>query len=146
MAAKGIRQNIIDLITRNRYAKLITFGQDGAPRARIMTNLPVGSDMTIWFATGLSTSKIQDIRKNPTVSVFIDDPHDHTNASITGTAEIITDDRLRKKFWRDGFGFFFLGGPTDPDYCLLKIKPERVEYMNPGPVFLQKRARVVVKL
>ena len=80
------------------------------------------------------------------MSVFIDDPHDHTNASITGTAEIITDDRLRKKFWRDGFGFFFPGGPTDPDYCLLKIKPERVEYMNPGPVFLQKRARVVVKL
>lgn len=146
MTKDELRRNVIDLISRNRYAKLITFGPDGSPRGRIMTNLPIGRDMVIWFATGLSTSKIRDIRRNPAVAVFVDDPHDQTNASISGTAEIVSDDRLRRKFWRDGFGFFFPGGPSDPDYCLLKITPKRIEYLDPGPMFLQKRSRIEVKL
>jgi len=146
MARDDVRKSVIDLIIRNRYAKLITFGPDGSPRGRIMTNLPVGRDLIIWFATGLSTSKIRDIRRNAAVAVFVDDPDDQTNASISGTAEIVTDDRLRRKFWRDGFGFFFPGGPTDSDYCLLKITPKTIEYLNPGPVFLQKRVRDKVRL
>lgn len=146
MAKDDLKKSVVDLISRNRYAKLITFGQDGAPRARIMTNLPMGKDMAIWFATGLSTSKIQEIKKNPTVSVFVDDPNDQTNASIIGKAEIVTDDRLRKKFWQEPFGFFFPGGPSDPDYCLIKITPKKVEYLNPGPRFMQKRARVTINM
>lgn len=146
MAKNDLKKKVLDLIQSNRYSKLITFGTDGAPRGRIMTNLPIGNDMVIWFATGLSTSKIKDIRKNPSVSVFIDDPHDQTNASITGKAQIITDGKLKKKFWREPFGFFFPGGPTDPDYCLLKITPKKIEYLNPGPVFHQNRMRIIVKL
>jgi general stress protein 26 len=111
-----------------------------------MTNLPLGKDMVIWFATGLSTNKIKDIKKNSTVSVFIDDPNDQTNASIIGKAEIVTDNRLRKKFWQEPFGFFFPGGPSDPDYCLLKITPRKVEYLNPGPRFHQNRTRIIVNL
>jgi len=146
MAKDTLKAKVADLIKNNRYAKLITFGPDGAPRARIMTNLPMGSDMVIWFATGLSTSKIRDIRKNSNVSVFVDDPDDMTNASISGTAEIVTDKRMLKKFWQDVFGFFFPGGPTDPDYCLLKIIPRKVEYLDPGPMLHQNRVRVTVKV
>jgi general stress protein 26 len=40
----------------------------------------------------------------------------------------------------------FFGGPTDPDYCLLKITPKKVEYLDPGQVFHQNRVRVTVKL
>lgn len=146
MSKDDLKKKVLALIKSNRYAKLITFGTDGAPRGRIMTNLPIGNDMVIWFATGLSTSKIKDIRKNPNVSVFVDDPNDQTNASIIGKAQIITDGKLKKKFWQESFGFFFPGGPTDPDYCLLKIIPEKIEYLNPGPVFHQNRVRLTVML
>ena len=146
MAKNDLQQSVIALIKCNSYSKLITFGQDGAPHARIMTNLPLGKDMVIWFATGLSTSKIKDIKKNPNVSVFVDDPDDQTNASIIGKAEIVTDARLLKKFWQEPFGFFFPGGPSDPDYCLLKITPKKVEYLNPGAAFYQNRTRVIIKL
>jgi len=146
MAKDDLKQQVVELINRNRYSKLITFGLDGAPHGRIMTNLPLGKDMVIWFATGLSTNKIKDIKKNPNVSVFVDDPNDQTNASIIGKAEIVTDDRLRKKFWQEPFGFFFPHGPSDPDYCLLKITPKKVEYLNPGPSFHQKRTRVIINI
>ena len=143
MAKSDVKKEAMALLNRNRYSKLITFGVDGAPHGRIMTNLPLGNDMVIWFATGLSTSKIQDIKKNPTVSVFVDDPNDQTNASIIGQAEIVTDNRLRKKFWQEPFGFFFPGGPSDPDYCLIKITPKKIEYLNPGPRFHQNRTRII---
>ena len=144
MAKSDFKKQVVELINRNRYSKLITFGLDGVPHARIMTNLPLGKDMVIWFATGLSTNKIKDIKKNSTVSVFVDDPNDQTNASIIGKAEIVTDARLLKKFWQEPFGFFFPGGPSDPDYCLLKITPKKVEYLNPGPRFHQKLTRVTI--
>ena len=104
------------------------------------------TNKVVWFATGLSTNKIKDIRKNPNVSVFVDDPNDQTNASIIGKAEIVTDNRLRKKFWQEPFGFFFPRGPSDPDYCLLKITPKKVEYLNPGPRFHQNRMRTIINL
>jgi general stress protein 26 len=144
MAKNDLKKQVIELITRNRYSKLITFGLDGAPHGRIMTNLPLGKGMVIWFATGLSTNKIKDIKKNPTVSVFVDDPDDQTYASIVGKAEIVTDNRMLKKFWQEPFGFFFPGGPSDPDYCLLKITPKKVEYLNPGPRFHQQLTRVTI--
>ena len=146
MAKSDLKKQVVELINSNRYSKLITFGLDGAPHGRIMTNLPLGKDMVIWFATGLSTNKIKDIKKNPTVSVFIDDPNDQTNASIIGKAQIVTDNKLRKKFWQEPFGFFFPGGPSDADYCLLKITPKKVEYLNPGPSFHQKRMRVIINI
>ena len=146
MAKGDLKKKVAELIKSNRYSKLITFGTDGAPHGRIMTNLPLGSDMVIWFATGLSTSKIQDIKKNPTVSVFVDDPDDLKNASIIGKAEIVTDSQLRKKFWQEPFGFFFPKGPSDPDYCLLKITPKKVEYLNPGQTFYQTRVRTIINI
>ena len=100
MAKDDLKQRVVELITRNKYSKLITVGLDGAPHGRIMTNLPLGNNMVIWFATGLSTNKIKDIKKNPNVSVFVDDPDDQTNASIIGKAQIVTDDKLRKKYAR----------------------------------------------
>ena len=146
MAKSDLKKQVVELINSNRYSKLITFGTDGAPHGRIMTNLPLGKDMVIWFATGLSTNKIKDIKKNSTVSVFVDDPNDQTNASIIGQAEIVTDNRLRKKFWQETFGFFFPRGYSDPDYCLLKITPEKIEYLNPGPRFHQNRTRIIINV
>lgn len=146
MSKSDLKKQVVELINRNRYSKLITFGVDNAPHGRIMTNLPLGKGMVIWFAAGLSTNKIKDIKKNSTVSVFVDDPNDQTNASIIGQAEIVTDNRLRKKFWQETFGFFFPRGPSDPDYCLLKITPKKVEYLNPGPRFHQNRTRIIINV
>ena len=146
MSKSDLKKQVVELINRNRYSKLITFGVDNEIHGRIMTNLPLGKGMVMWFATGLSTNKIKDIKKNSTVSVFVDDPNDQTNASIIGKAEIVTDARLRKKFWQEPFGFFFPRGPSDPDYCLLKITPKKIAYLNPGPSFHQNRTRIIINV
>ena len=48
------------------------------------------------------------------------------------------------RFWQEVFGFFFPGGPTDPDYCLLKITPKKVEYLDPGLTVYQTRVRTII--
>ena len=64
----------------------------------------------------------------------------------TGKAEIVTDARLLKKFWQEPFGFFFAGGPSDPDYCLLKITPKKIEYLDPGLTVYQTRVRTIITM
>ena len=63
-----------------------------------------------------------------------------------GKAEIVTNTQLLKKYWQEPFRFFFPKGPSDPDYCLLKITPKKVEYLNPGQLFHENRTRVIIKL
>ena len=86
-----------------------------------MTNLPLGKDIMIWFATGLSTSKIKDIKKNPTVSVFMDDPNDMRNASIFGKAEIVTDGRLLKNSGRNHSVSSFRGALLIPTIVFSRL-------------------------
>jgi general stress protein 26 len=146
MAKNDLKQTVRDLLQRHRYSKLITIGVDGTPRGRIMTHLPPEKDMIIWYATGLHTNKIKEIKRNPEVSVFVDHPTDNSGVSIVGKAEILTDERLRKKYWQDAWGFFWPDGPSNPDYCLLKITPMRMEYFNPGPAYHPDLKRTIVKL
>ncbi len=146
MAKDDAKKIVRDLLERQRYSKLITVGTDGSPRGRIMTHLPPGKDMVIWYATGLHTTKIKEIRRTPEVSILLDHPTDNSCVSIMGKAEIITDDRLRKKYWQDVWGFFWPDGPSNPDYCLLKITPLRIEYCNPGPLYRPDLKRTIVKL
>lgn len=146
MSEQTVKKSVKELINRTKYSKLMTFGPDGTPHGRIMTNLPLGDDMVIWYATGLSTNKAKEIETNPNVSVFVDDPDDQTNAFIIGKAEIVTDARLRRKYWQEMFSFFFPGGPSDSGYCLLKITPKKIEYSSPGPSFHPDLKRRAVKL
>lgn len=43
------------------------------------------------------------------------------SVALRGTAEIVTDDALRKEMWVDWMINHFPGGPTDPNYILLRF-------------------------
>jgi len=146
MAKKDLKNDIRDFMKRYRYSKLITMVPDGTPHGRMMTHLPPGDDMVIWYATGRQSNKVREIKKNPNVSVFIDHPTDHMSVSILGKAEIVTDTRRRKKYWQDAWSFFWPDGPNDPDYCLIKITPNKIEYLDPGPSYHADQTRLVLKL
>jgi general stress protein 26 len=47
-----------------------------------------------------------------------------------GKAEIIQDDETRKKYWLDTYDRHWKEGPTDPRYCLIKVTPKRIEYLD----------------
>jgi len=50
---------------------------------------------------------------------------------IQGRVEILTDEATKKMVWNDHLESYF-SGPDDPDYCVCKITPYRIEYQGHG--------------
>ena len=61
------------------------------------------------------------------------------NANIpTGEIEIITDEAIKKELWQDWFINHFPGGPTDPNYVILKFKANHATYWIEGKFIHRK--------
>ena len=95
-----LKKTIMDFAASYPYANLITIGDDGTPRGRMMANLPLKDDMVIWYATGVESRKVEEIEKNPAASVFYYQPTDHSSVSALGTATIVKDDATVKRCGR----------------------------------------------
>ncbi|MDQ1236932.1 general stress protein 26 [Paenibacillus sp. SORGH_AS306] len=48
---------------------------------------------------------------------------------IEGVSAVSTDDELKKRVWKEEFKEWF-SGPEDPDYVILDIKPQTIEYTD----------------
>jgi general stress protein 26 len=46
---------------------------------------------------------------------------------VEGRAEVSTDKTERKSFWFDDLKNYF-SGPDDPDYCIVIVRPSRIEF------------------
>lgn len=99
------------------------------PRVRVVH--PTWEGSTLWFATGISSPKIAQLRANPNIDVqFQVAPPDFIHILVHGKAEIVEDPGEKKRVW-DVFNYdlsdFWPGGPDDPDYMPVRVVPERVE-------------------
>jgi general stress protein 26 len=98
--------------------------QDSKPWVRAMQIASVDDDGTIWYATGLSTNKVGQIRENPQVCISIYEAG--TSLRIFGVAEIITASELKDKFWQESWSTFFTSR-DDPEYVLIRVLPQTLE-------------------
>jgi len=130
MAQEELREKIIEFAGTYEYSNLITIDGSGFPKGRMMENLPFGQDLTFWFATGAQSNKVSEIKNNSKASVFLYRPEDHSSISVQGTAEIVTDDAVRKEKWKEKWAAFWQEGPSDPAYTLIKIIPEQITYLD----------------
>ncbi|MBL7203387.1 MAG: pyridoxamine 5'-phosphate oxidase family protein [Desulfobacteraceae bacterium] len=93
-------------------------------------------NLTIWMATFVNSRKVAQIRKNPEVHLTTGVTDMETAESylqIQGRAEILTDEKTKKAVWNDHLENIF-SGPDDPNYCVCKITPYRIEYQGMGMV------------
>ena len=47
---------------------------------------------------------------------------------LTGTMEVLQDDKTKQEIWRTGDTMYYKQGVTDPDYCVLKFTAIRGRY------------------
>ena len=83
---------VAEFIERNRTATLATVLPDGRPHLVAMWYAVL--DGEIWFETKAKSQKAVNIRRNPIVSVLIEDGHSYDKlrgVSIDGRAEIVDD-------------------------------------------------------
>ena len=119
---------------------LATLTGEGLPWVRYVTPV-MDPDLNIWFTTALGSRKVSQIKSNPEVHLttgVISLETAESYLQVQGRAEILTDAETKKRMWHEYLARIF-SGPDDPDYCVVKIKPYRIELqgmsMEPAEVW-----------
>jgi general stress protein 26 len=100
-----------------------------SPRVRIVH--PTWEGDVLWFATGPTSAKANQLRENLNVDVqYQVAPPDFIHVMVRGRAELIVDEATKKHAW-DAIDYdltqFGSTGPEDPNFLPVRITPSRVE-------------------
>jgi general stress protein 26 len=128
---------ILKLMDDAEAVYLATIATKG-PRIRALVNLrrrdqypgpakvACTDDGTVYLATSLASDKVQEIKANPAVAVYYCTPHNFHGVMLSGRAEILDEPSLKKALWSEDWRLYWPDGDTNPDYIVLRIKPEEI--------------------
>jgi general stress protein 26 len=125
------KQKIVEIMKKASNFSFFATCDSSQPRVRPVSAM-VEDDMSIWVATSAKSRKVQQIKKNPKVSLaFVEQPQGDRAATIIGEAQIVEDMEEKKKVW--GLAAydplqFWPDGPETEDYCVLKINIKQIEW------------------
>jgi len=134
----------IELIKKADAAYLTTIDSDGFPSTRAMLNLKNGrqfpklvgfmakyDDLTLFFTTNTSSTKIQQIMNNPKVSVYYCDAETYHGFMCQGKIEIVEDKSIKHAIWLDEWEMYYPDGKDSEDYTILRLEPTYIKrYFN----------------
>ncbi len=118
------------IIAAAEYCFLITVGDSERAHARLMQPFEPKEDLTIWFGANPRSRKVREIGHNNQVAVSYQNPEEHAYVTLLGHAQMESDIKTRRKYWRKEWARFWPGGPESNDYVLIKFVPARIELMN----------------
>lgn len=107
------------LLAECRTVTVASINSDGFPRPVPMAKGHTVGCNEVWMATGADSDKVADFKINPKAGLCYSSAGD--SVALRGTVEIITDDSIRKEMWQDWYIRHFPGGPTDPNYLILRF-------------------------
>ena len=113
-----------EVISAARYATLATIDDlGGYPYSRIVDPFEPEADFTIWIGTNADSRKVQQITRNPRVSLlYFDAPRQHYVA-LTGSATVVRDTAEKSRRFKPEWKAFYKNGEGGDDYVLLKVAP-----------------------
>ena len=123
-----ILQVATEIMEAARYCALITLGEDGQPQARAMDAFHPDADMTVWLATNPATRKVEQIRRDPRVTLFYLAPDASGYVTMAGTAHLVDEPEAKARWWKEEWEAFY----TDRDrgYLLIRVEPEWLEVVS----------------
>ncbi|MGX9136205.1 pyridoxamine 5'-phosphate oxidase family protein [Rummeliibacillus sp. JY-2-4R] len=124
-----LKEKVVKIISEHKKGVLASV-ENNKPHARYMTFF--SEDLTLFSPTKLDTEKIDEIEKNPSVSVLLgyeDKGQSDAYVAISGTATINKSKDLKEKYWEESFKQWF-ESPEDSNYVFLQIQPEIVRILN----------------
>ena len=128
-----LKQNILDVAKDFQLLNFATVTEEGKPWVRYVVGKS-DSDLVFRFCTHVQTRKVAQIRKDPNVHLSLGAQNLETAKhwlQVEGVAEVSTDKTERHSFWFDELKNYF-SGPDDPDYCVVIVRPLRIEFGTMG--------------
>jgi general stress protein 26 len=121
-------QKLAELIGEIRIAMLTTVAADGSLWSRPITTQGTKFDGDLWFITKRDSPKVQEVRQYRRVSLSYVRPQDNTYVSVSGIAQVVSDQKKAQELWDPSYQHWFPGGPSDPNLALIRVSIERAEY------------------
>jgi len=117
-----------EIIAGQTYCALITQDEEGRSQVRTMNPFPPEEDMTVWIATSTLTRKVQQMRRDPRVTLYYANHGQATGyVAMVGKAELVDDKaemmKRKRAYWDTAF-------PGMKNLVLIKITPERMDVLN----------------
>lgn len=116
---RSLLEKATALLAQCEEVMLASINSEGFPRPVPMAKGHTAGCNEVWMATGMTSEKVADFNMNPKAGLCYSSHGD--SVALRGTVKVITDDNLRKEMWQDEYINHFPGGPTDPNYVLLRF-------------------------
>jgi general stress protein 26 len=117
-----------DIMSSAGTCALITLDHEGRPRARAMDPFLPENDFTVWFGTNTNSRKVDQIKKDPRVTLYYLGSNSSGYVMIHGIAQIIDNQEEKDKRWKDEWEAFYPNKLRD--YLLIKVSPEWMEVIS----------------
>ena len=107
---------------------LITVDDGESPMVRVMDPFPPEADFTVWFGTNPKSRKVNQITKNPKVTLYYLAADASGYVVIHGIAQLVDDQLEKDKHWKEEWEAFY---PNKTDgYLLIKVTPKSMEIIS----------------
>jgi general stress protein 26 len=116
-----------DIIQKAHYCTFITIGDDGQPQARIVDPLAPDAAFTIWIATNPLTRKVDQIRRNPRVTLSCFDAATSSYVTMLGRGALVSDDAEKQRHWKAAWSQIYPNGARGTDVVLIRVTPASLE-------------------
>lgn len=118
------------IISKSRYATLVTLGAKGEPRARIVDPFAPDSGFVVWVATNPNTRKVTEIKRDSRVVMMWFDAGNPGYVSLSGTAVPVRDPAAKKAHWKEDWKAIYPKGNLSDEYLLIRIRPTHMEVVS----------------
>lgn len=124
------REHIIEFIKKQKVSFIASVDEEGFPNIKAMVIPRKIEGNCFYFTTNTSAMRSQQFIKNPKASIyfFSKGRFKYEGIMLTGTMEVLQDDKTKQEIWRTGDTMYYKQGVTDPDYCVLKFTAIRGRY------------------
>lgn len=123
-------KKLAELIKDIEICMFTTVGTDGVLHSRPMATQQAEFDGTLWFFTGASSLKVNEIHQEHHVNISYAKPDDQRYVSVSGVAQIVRDREKAKELWNPMYKAWFPKGLDDPELTLLQVRVSQAEYWD----------------
>ncbi len=117
------RAELFAFIAKQKTAFVASVDEDGFPNLKAMFAPRKIEGNCFYFSTNTSSLRAQQYMKNPKASIYFYNRgrFKFEGLMLTGTMEVLQDDKIKREIWCTGDTMYYRKGVTDPDYCVLKF-------------------------
>jgi general stress protein 26 len=118
------------IMKKSHYCSMITNLKKDFPQARAIDPFLPDDDMVVLVGTKSVTRKVEQIKKDPHVTLFYLNPDGSGYVSLMGKATLLNDVNTKKNYWKKEWDSFYRDKNLGDDYLLIQIKPVRIEVVS----------------